>query len=214
MPFDEPVHHADKPDRNSVRVPAFIAVAAVLLVGFFIRFQRSDAVPEVLPMKSLVRHGDRLFRIDATQPFTGRMEDHYPDGSLRARVTLREGVLDGLAEGWHTNGVLQVVEFFRAGIAHGPRTNWYASGARMSEANVVDGKMDGLFRRWHENGQLSEEFHLQAGEPAGEARAWYPSGYLRAYRGTNSAGQVEQMTWKDLECRAWPELPPSSPAQP
>jgi antitoxin component YwqK of YwqJK toxin-antitoxin module len=43
------------------------------------------------------------------------------------------GQLNGVSEGWFTNGVLQIREHFMDGSSEGPVTKWHSSGAKLSE---------------------------------------------------------------------------------
>ncbi|MBL9136268.1 MAG: toxin-antitoxin system YwqK family antitoxin [Verrucomicrobiales bacterium] len=169
-----------------------VGFATMVVLSFF---SRRTPVPEdvadrpTVACASLSLRDGRLFLDNATNPFSGWMWDHYPDGTLRSRSEVSNGVLHGWSEGWHTNGQIQVREQFSRGVSDGTRTKWYASGAKLSEAAIVNGRLDGRFRRWHENGQLAEEATLRDGKPDGVARAWYSDGNLRAEVNVNN-GEV------------------------
>ena len=113
-------------------------------------------------------------------PFTGWMLEQYPDGLLKSRSAISNGVLHGLSQGWFTNQILQVSEHFTNGVSHGERRRWDEQGRRVSRAQIEGGKIAGLFRRWHENGIIAEEITMKNGEEDGPARSWYPSGFLKA----------------------------------
>jgi antitoxin component YwqK of YwqJK toxin-antitoxin module len=185
-------------------------VAAAALGVFLSSVIRTTVLPTV-PQSELVQRDGRIHHGADGEPFTGIMVDHYIDGTLRARAAFKDGLMDGLCEGWHTNGTLEVAETFRGGVSDGLRTKWHASGAKLSEATIVVGKVEGVFRAWHENGQLAEEIAMKDGQPSGEARSWYPSGFLKAAIGTNLVGKIEHKNWADGECRRWPGPNPVSP---
>ena len=134
-----------------------------------------------------------------TNPFTGILVDYYPGGRLMSRSVVSNGLLNGLSEGWYTNGQLQVQETYRANFSEGTRVRWYAAGGKLSEAAVVHGKMTGLYRRWYENGKLAEEIPMQDGRIEGEGRAYYPSGCLKASVKYEAGKAVQQKMWKDGE---------------
>jgi antitoxin component YwqK of YwqJK toxin-antitoxin module len=125
--------------------------------------------------------------------------ERYPDGRIKSRSAVSNGVLEGLSEGWHTNGVKQVEEYFHAGVSHGRRVKWYESGRKCSEAAIVNGKIEGVFRRWHENGVLAEEIPMANNRPEGLSRAYYPSGCLKAEATLRDGKVVAQQFWKDGE---------------
>jgi antitoxin component YwqK of YwqJK toxin-antitoxin module len=177
---------------------ALVPLAAALLIVSSCSRQ-TEAPPEVL-LSELVQVEGRLHRGDDPEPFTGVMAEYYPDGStLKSRSELAAGRLEGISEGWHPNGVLQVREHFVEGISHGLRTRWHANGMKASEMEMVDGKLHGALRRWHENGVLAEETQMYRGEPHGDSVAYFESGYVRAHAKLLQGRIVEQSSWQDGE---------------
>lgn len=146
---------------------------------------------------NLVLEDGRLRQPGGTTPFSGIMVEHYPDGILRSRSTVTNGLLQGLSEGWFTNAQIQVSEHFKEGVSHGLRTKWYLSGAKQSEAQIVDGELNGPFRKWHENGILSEQLEFAANQPEGISFAWFPSGSLKARVAMKRGQPIEQEFWRD-----------------
>lgn len=191
--------------RSTLKIVLLLAVLAGLAVYYFQQRTATDlgritavALPEVA-RTNLVLEAGRLHRIGNTNPFTGYMVEHYPDGVLRSRSTLTNGLLNGISMGWFTNGQMQVVEQFKDGVSHGLRTKWYAGGARQSETPIVEGKLHGTFRRWHENGTLSEQVKFLGDQPHGVSRSWFPSGHLKARVVMKDGKPGEQQFWKDGE---------------
>ena len=152
-------------------------------------------------VSQLNRRENRLYFGNETAPFSGVMVEHYPSGNLKSKSALFLGILHGVSDGWHTNGVLQIREHFHEGISHGVRTKWFASGARESEATIQNGAIVGTFRRWHENGVLAESINLTNGGPEGISFAFYPSGYARAMARHENGALVLRESWKDGEHR-------------
>jgi antitoxin component YwqK of YwqJK toxin-antitoxin module len=143
---------------------------------------------------------DGLWRLRAGgTPASGWIVDRHTDGSLKYRSPVRDGMLDGVSEGWHTNGQMQVREVFRSGVAEGTVVRWHPNGRKASEGIARAGKLDGLFSRWHENGVLAERYSLVDGLPHGSARAWFPSGHQKAESIMDHGKVVEQRFWKDSE---------------
>ena len=184
----------------------------VLVVGFLgLRAHRrsrpQEAPPTVesavgVPMPEaertqLVLKEGRLHAGDAV--FTGLMLEHYPDGGLKSRSAVSNGVLQGVSEGWFTNQVRQIEEHFTNGVAHGERTRWNEQGQKVAAATVVEGRIEGTFRRWHGNGVLSEEMSMKRGVVDGLARSWYPSGFLQAEVWMAGGAAKAQRRYKDGE---------------
>lgn len=171
-------------------------VVGLVMLGLWVR--RPQPEPATLPLSELVRLDGRLMLRSATnQPFTGWLTEHYAEGSLKSRSRSDNGWLEGVSEGWHTNGVLQVREHFVAGMAEGPVTKWHANGAKLSEGLAQNGKLEGMFRRWHDNGVLAEEVSLRNGRPDGHSRSWFPSGCLKAEVTLENGTVIQQRFWND-----------------
>lgn len=145
-----------------------------------------------LPLSELQLRAGRLYSKSDTNAFTGWMFERYPDGTLKSRTPVLNGLLHGISQGWHTNGQLQVTETFREGVSQGVRTKRYPNGNKLSEASIVDGQLHGLFRRWHENGALAEEVNMNHGQPDGPAKSYSPDGSLIRQFTLRSGKIIEQ----------------------
>jgi antitoxin component YwqK of YwqJK toxin-antitoxin module len=193
--------------RNGAQAPLrrrviFLLVAGGLVFSLWaILHWPEGAKPRELSRPELVLRAGRLYQAGQTEPFTGTMVESYSKGSLKSRSALSNGLLDGVSEGWHTNGQLAVREHFRMGVSHGLRTKWYVQSGKMSEAMIVQGKLHGTFRRWHENGALAEEVEMRNGNPDGSSQAFYASGFVKAQVRLQNGKVLEQQFWKDGEVR-------------
>src|SRR5262245_24467139 len=177
------------------------------LVGIFCaqwrRAATSSPIEEVHRSQLELRE-NRWYVVGQNVPYTGLVLETYEAGTLKSRSTISNGLLEGLSEGWYTNGQRQVAEQFRAGVSHGRRTKWHRDGRLLSEADIVNGQVHGLFRRWHEDGSLAEEMTLQNGQPDGASRAFYPSGFVKAEARFRLGKVLVQRFWNDGEVRPTP----------
>lgn len=134
-----------------------------------------------------------------TNPFTGLLLDTYEDGIRKSLSIVSNGLLEGLSQGWYTNGQQQVEEHFIAGTSHGLRTKWHHNGQKLSEIPIVEGQLHGTFRRWDEQGALTEEIEIKSGQPDGVSRSFYPSGSIKAEALLKQGRLIENRQWKDGE---------------
>ena len=182
---------------------AFWGVILVLVAGLWLFLRQLPGDPE-RPMIEVARpyltlRSGRLYHGPEKRTFTGFLVERYPGGLLKSRSVVSNGVLWGLSEGWHTNGVLQVQERFVQGVSDGLRTKWHENGQKASEVPIVKGKLHGTFQRWDEQGRLMESLELKNGEPDGVSMAWHPSGALKTRMVMANGKVVEKMNWKDGE---------------
>jgi len=175
---------------------AIVLLALVAAIFFFARSRPNTiAPPREVHRRNLQLRAGIWYAPGQTNGFTGVLLDTYEDGTLRSRSTISNGLLDGLSQGWWSNNVLQVTEYYSQGVSHGKRTKYYLSGRKQSEAAVMNGKLEGLFERWHENGKLAEQVSLKNGQPDGESLAYHPDGSLKARVRLAQGKVLEQKFW-------------------
>jgi antitoxin component YwqK of YwqJK toxin-antitoxin module len=133
------------------------------------------------------------------KPFTGILFDQYEGGRIKSRSTISNGFLEGISEGWYTNGVKQVTEHFSGGVSHGMRLKFHPSGKRLSTARIVKGKIEGLYERWYDNGMLAERVRLTNGVAEGESLSFHPDGSLKARAHLANGKVIEQQFWEPGE---------------
>lgn len=188
--------------RGRARVVIATAVVASLAGAAGWRYLRrpvASAGPEwpVAQTPDLLLREGRLTRPDSGQAYTGWLVEKYGDGALRSKSFISNGVLEGISEGWHTNGIRQVREFFVAGKSEGTVTKWSADGLLVSVGTAHEGRLHGKFQRWHTNGVLAEEMELRDGVADGLARSWHASGHPRAEVRLEQGKVVSRRYWDD-----------------
>ena len=142
--------------------------------------------------------------------FTGYLTEYYPvsktnqlqqvqDGGsqLKSRSVVRGGKLNGLSEGWYSDGQQQVVEMFVDGKSHGVRVKWHRNGWKSAEDAIENGELNGPCRKWHDNGQLAEEMTMVDGQADGRARSWHPDGSQKAEVLLEKGKVVKQQFWEE-----------------
>lgn len=184
-----------------------LACAALLLavaISLVLRPSRTRTAspgetPRETPRSELTLREGAWYRARNTSPFTGVMVETYETGQQKSRSEIVNGLIEGLSEGWHTNGQRQIAEHFHKGISHGLRTKWHANGNKLSEVQIVYGKLEGTFRRWSEDGALFQEIEMTQGNPEGVSRAYYRSGFVRTEVRIHDGKVQDQKLWKDGE---------------
>ncbi len=190
-----------------VRALLLAALGSALVMVYLSPRRRPDASPPPVvevDRKELVLQDGHLVRNGQSNAFTGLMLEFYPDGTVQSRSAVSNGVLHGLSEGWHTNGVLAVQETFVMGRSEGVRTKWDSASNRIAESSIHDAKIHGVHREWHTNGQLALEAAMSEGRPHGLVQKWSQAGVLMG-QWTLSNGAVVQTITNTAELSALAE---------
>lgn len=174
----------------------FLGFSAVLAVGLVLWVPYAQSANEPVSVERKLPSTDRLSLHTCG---TNCLSAQYPGGQIKSHANVSNGVLEGLSEGWYSNGVRQVQEYFHAGVSQGLRVKWHTNGNKSSEANIVNGKIEGVFRRWYDSGALAEEITMKNNQPDGEARSFYPSGCLKARAELKDGKVISQRYWEDGE---------------
>lgn len=143
------------------------------------RTPMSSALPRIARASLELRDG-KLCPKNGGGPFTGLMYEQTTEGMLISEIPLQDGIVHGIARGWHEDGALEVEEPFENGLSNGLRTRWYPSGNKRSQATIVAGVLQGLFTEWHDNGQLAVRMEMIAGKGEGLVEAWNADGSLKS----------------------------------
>lgn len=161
-----------------------LLVVAAAGVGLWMAAPKSRTpVPSELPRiaRSLLElRSGKLCPKSGGGPFTGLMYEQTTEGTLISEIPLEEGIVHGLARGWHDNGRLEVEEPFENGVSNGLRTRWHPNGNKRSQASIVNGVLHGPFTEWHDNGQVAVRMEMVDGQGEGLVEAWNPDGTLKS----------------------------------
>lgn len=196
-----------RPTWRGIALWAAVALGLTTGVAWLFRPRVPEPEPTVTLAEVIRLDGRLVLRTDTNRVFTGWLVEHYPNGGLKSRSRVVNGVLNGVSEGWYMDGRLQVREHFADGISEGLRVTWHVNGTTQSLATVVGGRIHGRFLRWREDGTLSEEMMMERGQPEGVSRAYYPSGFLKTEARLRAGQLVEQRSWKDGQMPAAPGSP-------
>ncbi len=161
--------------------PVLAASVLVMLVSWLAWQPGSPPVPwPETNRTNLVHLAGGWYEPGRTNPYTGWLVDYYQNGARLSRSMVSNGLLNGLSQGWYTNGQLQIQETYRDNYSEGERKKWSPEGRLLTAATVVHGRFQGLFRRWYPNGKLAEEIPMTNGQPDGLGRSYYENGTLKA----------------------------------
>ena len=132
-----------------------LALSLGLLLALVLTRPHHHPLPPAAPplvelnRTNLLRLQNHWCVVGQTNPFSGVMVEYYPGGARMSRSVISNGLLNGLSQGWFTNGQMQIQETYHDSLADGQRTRWYPNGNKLSEATIVQGTavIDTIFLR-------------------------------------------------------------------
>lgn len=170
--------------------PAFLGLGAVpVLVAVAIR---PDSGPREAPETSVPLATITVERDDARlslengvlygdgEPFTGRVVERYPDGSVETMTLYEHGVREGTAVSFFATGALRWERTYASGREEGVHRGWYDDGKPHFWYPYADGLLEGNALEWFPDGSLYRDFNYVRGHEEGSQRMWHEDGTVRA----------------------------------
>ena len=100
----------------------------------------SYSYSEEVPYNQLVERQGITYKINSTTPFTGSSVSYHENGQLSTKVNIKNGIPDGLWEGFYENGQLK------------------------ERGNIKDLEQDGLWEYFDDGGNLTKTEEYKGGE--------------------------------------------------
>ena len=107
------------------------------------------------------------YEVNQTTPFTGLIQQYYPDGQKSLKSNVKEGKNHGVHISWHENGQKEVDATYKNGKEQGVFTMWHENGQKEFEVSYKDGKEQGAETWWYVNGQKERETNYKDGKKQG-----------------------------------------------
>ena len=136
---------------------------------------QSDGTVSVTSEEVGLQDGD-LFLLATSSPFTGLVNDAWPNGNKKYQCAYTNGKKDGAELSWHENGQRQMSAQFTTGVQQGMGQEWWPNGNQRSITTYVDGKPNGEAKGWHDNGKPARVINFANGVPTGKSEGWWKNG--------------------------------------
>jgi antitoxin component YwqK of YwqJK toxin-antitoxin module len=160
----------------------------ILAAGLFLHAchlpQGGSSTDRVLISSFTVAEGDPNLRLRngvllyTDQPFSGVVEEFYPNGQVKAKTEYRQGREHGTSRMWYEDGRPLWERRYRNGKKHGEHKGWWPNGQLKFLYHFAGGEHEGAARDWYANGQLAQCFQYEKGQEAGLQQAWRENGKL------------------------------------
>jgi antitoxin component YwqK of YwqJK toxin-antitoxin module len=122
----------------------------------------------------------------------------FDDIEGESKGRLKNGKKTGLWKFYHSNGKLKEESHWNNDIKNGPSTEFFESGNKMLDANIINGKKSGLCTEWFENGQIKNERNFKNDKLEGLSKFWHKNGVLE-FEFNHTDGKFNGL------CRRWNE---------
>jgi antitoxin component YwqK of YwqJK toxin-antitoxin module len=99
----------------------------------------TPAPVRVITFDKIEQRDDVYYEVGQATPFTGIVQDMYPNGKKSFKGN------------------------FKDGEQHGVTTWWYDDGKKERETNYKDGEWHGVETSWYENGKITSEIRYENG---------------------------------------------------
>ncbi|MBR9861073.1 hypothetical protein GYB22_10085 [bacterium] len=109
--------------------------------------------------------------------FTG-IYTEYVDGLKISQVSISNGMLDGQALYYHSNGVVKQTGYFKAGEREGIWKEYNTNGVLTAMSHFEQGKKDGKWEIWDDQGNKRFEMYYANGQKVGTWKMWDADGKL------------------------------------
>lgn len=105
------------------------------------------------------------------QPITGEMR-RYHDNNLIHLYPMENGVLNGTAYTYFSNGNIYTEKKYNKGNLNGISKEYYKSGIIKEEISYLNGKKEGVSKMYHENGNMLSQTVYKGNKANGETRIY------------------------------------------
>ncbi len=137
--------------------------------------QQEPAGPEIESTDPRLQKKNGRFSFEGS-PFTGSITERHADGSLKSRISYREGLKDGLYQAWWPAGGSRLALHYKQGRKNGLQEAWWENGNRRYTLTTFPGGPEGKKEEWFENGQQYRLMNYKGGREDGLQLGWFRDG--------------------------------------
>jgi antitoxin component YwqK of YwqJK toxin-antitoxin module len=109
----------------------------------------------------------------------GTWKFFYPDGSLMAVETYREGSLNGKSVNYFPDGIISSIENWKEDLQEDSAWYFHRNGKIFRKGRYEQGVYQGEWLAWFPNGTLEQKGGYLDGLPHGPYLNWFENGFLK-----------------------------------
>ena len=163
----------DNQEERPVAVPQQEAVSVLSSPPAAVK--QEPAGPEIESTDPRLAKKNGRFSFEGSA-FTGSITEHYADGTLKSRISYREGLKDGLYQAWWPGGGSRLALHYKRGRKNGLQEGWWGNGNRRYTLTTFPGGPEGKKEEWFENGQQYRLMYYKGGRENGLQLGWFRDG--------------------------------------
>ena len=160
----------------------------------------AQQAPQVLDLADTVSRDGVLVVRSTGLPVNGTLVARHPNGRLKQRYSVIEGLPDGAWLEWSDQGVVTLYAEWRRGLGDGIWVYFHPNGEVRERAEVQGDIWNGVAEGWHDNGVKAFESQFNLGVRPLPVRRWNRDG-LPVGPWVSLVGTVEKRSFVALK---WP----------
>jgi len=137
---------------------------------------------EIIEKDNLIYHNHSSIWTLDKKVYSGYVESYYPDGSVKQRFGVYNGLKQGESLDWFEDGHLKFSSYYHQGKLHNVKKVWYGNADHQlaSELNYHLGTLNGLQLKWYPTGEIYKRMNMNMGIEEGMQQAYRKNGVLYA----------------------------------
>lgn len=121
----------------------------------------------------------------------------YEEGRLTSFSTFRDGVKNGIAKQFYSDGKVQYEIYYEDGVKNGITKWYYKNGQLYKKTNYKNGKREGIVIKYYRDGKLKAKEPYQNGIVMPGLKEYTKSGKLKTIYPTIRIQPIDQLGFKN-----------------
>tara|TARA_Y100000588_G_scaffold327630_1_gene362756 strand:+ start:546 stop:1709 length:1164 start_codon:yes stop_codon:yes gene_type:complete len=143
-------------------------MATVLLLAAISRTYEKPAAPSFQGPNQLVANSGKIHLEGESSPYSGPVEELYPNGNKKYSLYIVDGVKQGQAIQWYMNGKKKTEVTLKNGQPTGTMLGWHENGKKSYEIPLAKGFAEGIVTEYDLNGKLRRKITHVNGKKHGK----------------------------------------------
>lgn len=153
---DEPIGVSTMNDKNGKQISKDYNISKTTINSMTIEYIDDLTKKRVININQLKKGYDNIWSHNGIK-YNGKTFTVFNEPYVYAEWNIKDGILNGLAQSFHSNGSVKSEGFFNNGFQEGPWKYYYETGELMQEGPWNLDKKDGLWITYYKSGVVQDE---------------------------------------------------------